>query len=108
LKQCSSAADIVSFYTGEPIMHSSAISTPASSNTAPDTDSNHDTVAQIPIASPLSQTFLPRNWMNETILPHTVDDSNRGIGYGILMLMCRTSRKAVAIGSMMVIGYGGI
>jgi len=102
--------DTVSHSADQILEHSSSTSTSASSSMVPDSDFTPDTTTQDSIAHPLSQKILPlpRNWKNETILPQVVDSSTQGFGYGVLKLMCRVSRKAVAIGSMMVIGYGGM
>jgi hypothetical protein len=102
--------DTVSHSADQILEHSTSTSTSTSPSMVPDSDLTHDTNTRDLIARPLSQTILPlpRNWKNETILPQVVDSSTQGFGYGVLKLMCRVSRKAVAIGSMMVIGYGGM
>jgi hypothetical protein len=45
---------------------------------------------------------------NSTSFRHTEEDNNHGFGYAVLKLMCRASRKVVAIGSIMVIGHGQV
>lgn len=45
---------------------------------------------------------------NSTSISHPEEDNSHGLGYAALKLMCRASRKVVAIGSMMVIGYGQV
>lgn len=41
---------------------------------------------------------------NSTSISHPEEDNSHGLGYAALKLMCRASRKIVAIGSIMVIG----
>jgi hypothetical protein len=45
---------------------------------------------------------------NSSSIPHTEKDKSHGVGYAVLKLMCRASRKAVAIGSIMMRGYGHV
>jgi hypothetical protein len=41
---------------------------------------------------------------NSTSISHPEEEISHGVGYAVLKLMCRASRKVVAIGSAMVIG----
>lgn len=45
---------------------------------------------------------------NSTHISQPEENNSHGLGYAALKLMCRASRKVVAIGSIMVIGYGQV
>jgi hypothetical protein len=82
-------------------------STSASSTAVSDRESSPDSTAQ-DTQSPPRQIPLWHDMVllaNSTLISQTGGDSSHGFGYTVLKLMCRASRKAVAIGSIMVIGH---
>lgn len=86
-------------------------STSASSTAASNAESLPDQGAQSP--SQVSPSQMP-SWHDMAVLAnsnstsHPKEDNGHGFGYEMLKLMCRASRKFVAIGSIMVIGYGHV
>jgi hypothetical protein len=85
-------------------------STSASSTAVSDRESSPDPTAQ-DTQSPPRQMPLWHDMVllaNSTSISHTGGDNSHGLGYAVLKLMCRASRRAVAIGSITGIGHGNV
>lgn len=86
-------------------------STSGSSTAASDAECLPGRETQCPTHVPPSQMPLWHDMVllaNSTSISHPKEDNSHGLGYEVLKLMCRASRKVVAIGSIMAIGYGHV